>query len=304
MEPESEFRRKCRSITFQGCLDHLTSCIENRHRVTRIASEPKDATDFLEALDDLRERIANADFRPVGEPTKISIRKWKIQRAELALSSTFSSFESYSSRHATRGLFRSHRDSRNYHAKIRTNFEEGRAKLLSEIARWTKEIGEITIENSTIPERNRHYLLEQCDELRKRGEAWKSEGKTCQVPWVILPRGSFHNTLLAAEREPGRSVDRYHEERLDRILDLNPSRIFKGVHEFSGYFAFTFEFSQWVVFESDRFGNALYLVRGNWVAMSRMTKRELLGVAGGNVRRIVHKGDWFAQLQAAIEFDT
>ena len=301
MEPESEFRRKCRSITFQGCLDHLTSCVENRYRVTRIGSEPKDATDFLEALDDLRERITKAGFHPVEEPTNISMRKSRIKRAEIALSSTFSSFESYRSERATRGLFRSLSDSRNYHEKMRTNFEEGRANLLSEIARWTKEIGEITIENAKIPERKRRALLVQCDELRIRGEAWKNEGKTCQVPWVILPRSSFRSTLLA-EREPGSSVDRHHEERLDRILDLNPSRIFKGVHEFSGYFAFTFESSEWVVFESDRFGNALYVVRGNWVAMSRMTKRKLLLVSSGNVRRIVHKGDWFGQLRIVMGF--
>lgn len=300
MNSESEFRTKCRPISFQACLDHLTSCIENRHRPVKIAIEPKDPEDFLEALDELCEKISNAEFLPNSNDGKILVREHKIRRARRQLNSTFSTFEAYQNKFDTRRLFRSSWDKNNYHKKLRCHFEETRTRLQSDIDSWLSEIEKRNVEIAKHPELHRRGLLGQCEQLRSRGHAWANESKVSTIPWVILPRGTWGKS----RDQIGHcgETNRIHEQRLDRILELDPSRIFRGVHEFSGYFAFTFESSEWVIFESDRFGNALYLVRGNWVAMSRMSKKKLLAVASGNARRIVHKGDWFVQLQRAMEF--
>ena len=67
------------------------------------------------------------------------------------------------------------------------------------------------------------------------------------------------------------------------------------------YIAFIFEGARFeAVLECAEVGNALYLLKGNWTELSKLSKRELKGHP--NARRIIHDdtGRWFFQLQAML----
>lgn len=301
MNSNSEFHVKCRSASPQQVINHLTSCLENRHRAIRIAIEPEDPVDFLDALETLINRISNSSHEPVvNDADKRNLNK-RIQHATRLFESEYSDLEVYFSRHNNRFIFRSELDRRNHFSKLRALFDTRRKRLELEIERCTLKLEIYDNERLQSFERGKESLLFQCEALRMRGDAWKNESRVSQIPWVILPRGALDSGPRDQSRQYG-EMSRICESRLNRILCLNPARIFKGVHEFSGYFAFTFEDSEWVIFESNRVGNALYVVRGDWVAMSRMTKMELLSHSSRSVRRIVHKGDWFGQLEMVMKF--
>lgn len=56
-----------------------------------------------------------------------------------------------------------------------------------------------------------------------------------------------------------------------------------------------------VVFENVRYGNALYVLYGNWDTTSRRSRIDLLKTRDGKFDRIVHSHGWQSQLFKLIE---
>jgi hypothetical protein len=123
--------------------------------------------------------------------------------------------------------------------------------------------------------------------------------------WQILPPGeiqkeSVSRYLQAAKKQyPNRVFD---SERLEKVMELKPSKAYVGQDEFDGYVVFLFPNCDHAVLECPWVGNALYLLKGNWVALSRLPKGTLLDQHQRHARRIIHdeNGSWFQLLKREI----
>jgi hypothetical protein len=128
---------------------------------------------------------------------------------------------------------------------------------------------------------------------------------TGNLPWKILPNdGSWNEiqSVLRQELNLGNITNRdmiAAKIRMQRIVELNPTGIYKGLGSFSDYFALVFDRYEKVVFESIVYGNAIYVVKGDWRKLSQKSKKELRVLNHAHVIR--HEGDWFYMLNRFIK---
>jgi len=109
------------------------------------------------------------------------------------------------------------------------------------------------------------------------------------VPWVILASGEgmFERVnLWFDDLRKRRPESRWEKSRLDHLLRLRPIRVIKGKEDFDGYLAFMFEKVPFTVLECPKVGNAIYLLKGDWIGLSKLSKGELLDRR--QAERIVH----------------
>ena len=126
------------------------------------------------------------------------------------------------------------------------------------------------------------------------------------VHWEILPPGEhpFPRILEYCERLKDKDQHRrIDSERLRLIEKLGPTGIYRGLAEFDGYFVFSFSELDTAILDCPVVGNAVYLIRGDWAALSRLTKAELLTEQSEKVTRVVHSGDWFSRVKMLIGID-
>lgn len=123
--------------------------------------------------------------------------------------------------------------------------------------------------------------------------------------WRFLPAGQSDVSALVAEIRALRQRFphlRYDEERMLYAQTLDPSHIFVGEDDFDGYFAFVFEHTKHVLLENPQEGNAAYVFRQDWMALSRLSKRELLEQYRDLVQRVPHRntGNWKWYIRQAL----
>lgn len=70
-----------------------------------------------------------------------------------------------------------------------------------------------------------------------------------------------------------------------------PTKIYKGLDSYTGYLVFYFETSGLYVFDSMMYGQATYVFEGNWRAISKLTKKQIITNKIAK-ERIVHNKDW------------
>jgi len=124
-----------------------------------------------------------------------------------------------------------------------------------------------------------------------------------KLPWKILPPGEHpFSEILKHYEELQKSNPhvRYDLNRLNRICELTPTATYVGVDEFRGYTVFYFQKYLAAVLDCPVWGNAIYMIKGDWKTLSRLTKAELIAERTGNVTRIVHSGDWFQRLKNCL----
>ncbi len=122
--------------------------------------------------------------------------------------------------------------------------------------------------------------------------------------WTILPPGEWPRDLNGwwqivrptSEWPP-------QPERLYHALQLDPSKILRGCEgDFDTYAAFLYPNTGKVLLESIDYGNAAYVLSGDWEKLSRLTKFELYQFHRHEVRRIFHRddGDWRTTIRLAL----
>jgi hypothetical protein len=123
-----------------------------------------------------------------------------------------------------------------------------------------------------------------------------------KLNWELLPPGEMKPYLFrylerSNRRRKAREID---FGRIEKILTLNPSQIFIGKHEFSGYIVFRFSFLPVAVLDHPVVGNALYILSGDWESLSKLTKGQLLESQSQYVRRIIHNETWLERLRKKL----
>lgn len=121
-----------------------------------------------------------------------------------------------------------------------------------------------------------------------------------KVSWKLLGPGEHPFPKILKYCEELKKRDSNHIEfdldRLNKVYALKPSAIYVGMDEFEGYVVFSFQEVKAAVLECPIVGNAIYVLKGDWEMLSRLSKAELLNFYTNRVTRLVHSGEWFARL--------
>lgn len=127
-----------------------------------------------------------------------------------------------------------------------------------------------------------------------------------RLNWVILPHGAAglsqvrHYCEQLGARNPQAQVEM---SRIEYVYGLTPDATYCGVDEFDGYLVFYFRSRGFAVLECPLVGNALYVIYGDWVSLSRMTKTDLLRSHASQVTRIIHSYRWRYELEQIMSLD-
>lgn len=76
-------------------------------------------------------------------------------------------------------------------------------------------------------------------------------------------------------------------DRFDKVESLEPINRLIGTSGLQRYIGYQFG-PDFVAFENPRVGNALYVLRGDWEALSKLSRTELLASRQGEFDRITH----------------
>jgi hypothetical protein len=125
-----------------------------------------------------------------------------------------------------------------------------------------------------------------------------------RLNWVILETGSeglsqihqYCDQLL--RRKPNWEIE---FSRIEHVYSLGLQATYCGVAEFDGYLVFYFAREGIAVLECPIVGNALYVISGDWLSLSRLTKTDLLRTHSGRVMRIIHTDQWRQELKRHLE---
>ncbi len=126
-----------------------------------------------------------------------------------------------------------------------------------------------------------------------------------KINWRILPPGTFPferaMQVLDAYLERLSGNDRETATvRIRTITRHEPDFLAIGLGGFSEYIVFGFTRRSRFVFESPESGNATYIFRNEWEAVSQLTKREILQEHLQEAR-IIHTARWAAEVSNAIQ---
>lgn len=112
------------------------------------------------------------------------------------------------------------------------------------------------------------------------------------VNWRILPRGErIWNYVKSGLNCVSKSEQWMIQKRLEVLESFMPMKIYKGLDSYTGYLVFYFETSGLYVFDSMMYGQATYVFEGNWRAISKLTKKQIITNKIAK-ERIVHNKDW------------
>jgi hypothetical protein len=130
--------------------------------------------------------------------------------------------------------------------------------------------------------------------LQKSGASTADYAATLRVSWDILPPGECDETMARVfrGRRPSREEKDTFRERYEYLRRLSPQNYVVGSSGFSRYFGALIR-SDLVVFENMSYGNAVYIMYGDWRTLSQRNRLELLsGRFGNDFDRVVHQKGW------------
>lgn len=134
---------------------------------------------------------------------------------------------------------------------------------------------------------------------------FRSGVATRSSSFPFLPSGKLpHDQVRGYYRDVQRRNPgvRYDEGRIENMLSLGPSELRQ--HEASGFDGYTlcrFPYTESVLLECPKVGNAIYVLHGDWKRRAGANKQELRADTSGDVVVIPHQGDdWFAKVQQEL----
>lgn len=125
-----------------------------------------------------------------------------------------------------------------------------------------------------------------------------------KVNWRFLPNPASLSSRELLDilkqhfaKHSGKGFLHFEIDRIEFALTLEPEAIFVGLEEFAGYYAFTFP-GEMVLFECPAYGNAAYVVKGDWRLLSQQFKAQLERQGA----RIIHNsGSWRWRVKQALK---
>lgn len=138
--------------------------------------------------------------------------------------------------------------------------------------------------------------------VQKSGASTADYAATLRVSWDILPPGTCDETMARVfkGKRPSREEKNTFRERYEYLRRLSPQNYVVGSSGFSRYFGALIR-ADLVVFENMSYGNAVYIMYGDWRTLSQRNRLELLsGRFGNDFDRVVHKKGWKRAVKALV----
>jgi hypothetical protein len=126
--------------------------------------------------------------------------------------------------------------------------------------------------------------------------------KSLHLSWEILPPGTKEETIerLFGGRRVSEKDTEIASDRYTFFMTLNPKMFVYGSSGFRRYFGALIN-ENLVLFENIEYGNAIYIMFGNWKELSRRSRIELLsGKFEDAFVRIAHSKDWKTSAKQVI----
>lgn len=127
--------------------------------------------------------------------------------------------------------------------------------------------------------------------------------KSLYVSWEILPIGELEETvtrILSGVKNSDPQIRAKLVERYRFLLSLKPQNTIQGTSGFARYVGAQFA-DDLVVFENVEYGNAIYIMFGQWMELSKKPRNELLASGKEGYVRIPHVGKWKEKLRAVLQ---
>jgi hypothetical protein len=114
-----------------------------------------------------------------------------------------------------------------------------------------------------------------------------SEGTV--LDWEVLPPDQYDiNKIKQYYNDDRCAVPKYDFSRLTILYAIKPIRIWRGKGEFRMYHVFEFANTCTAVLECPLVGNAIYLIKKDWIKLCKLSKMKLLENHSENVVRLTH----------------
>lgn len=162
------------------------------------------------------------------------------------------------------------------------------------------------LSDSIKPEHKRYRKLiegiENCQHYRETEDGQQIPVRVHYVDWILLPAGTWHIQDLIEHFKHFQSrfpQKRVEPDRLEVISRLHPADCYVGQAGWYGYVAFTFPYSYDTVLECPIYGNATYVIHGNWKEMSKLSRMQLRKQHPDNPF-VIHTGAWESKLGTSI----
>jgi len=162
------------------------------------------------------------------------------------------------------------------------------------------------LSDSIKPEHKRYRKLiegiENCRHYREAEDRQQLPVRVHYVDWILLPAGTWHIRDLIEHFKHFQSrfpQKRVEPDRLEVIARLRPADCYVGQAGWYGYVAFTLPYSYDTVLECPIYGNATYIIRGNWKEMSKLSRMQLRKQHPDNPF-VIHTGAWESKLEGSI----
>jgi hypothetical protein len=126
---------------------------------------------------------------------------------------------------------------------------------------------------------------------------------TVHLDWEVFPPGNAAQLVASLTKSAGSlSPDRRGrvDARLKLFARLPVEKLIKGSNSFGSYIGALYA-DDLVVFENMNYGNALYVLYGDWQDVSKRSRLELLRGTTENFDRIVHTDGWEDRFESHIE---
>ena len=127
--------------------------------------------------------------------------------------------------------------------------------------------------------------------------------KTLYVTWELLPPGDKEGNInrILTNLSDSPEIREKIRDRYDFLEKLRPMALIQGHGAFKRYFGAKFSDSL-VVFENMEYGNAIYVMFGDWAEQSKRSRQELLasGQEGKTFIRIPHVLKWKTSVKKII----
>jgi hypothetical protein len=151
-------------------------------------------------------------------------------------------------------------------------------------------------------------LREQIVEKRRRDiERAFSSGSgvpTMHTSWDLAPPGAASEANLRRVYTDLRSQGRlagFDQDRLDKLIMLNPKQRYVGKRGFEGYSIFTFSYTAKAIMECFIRGNAIFVLDADPEHWPEKNKQELR--ENPLAIWIPHQGDWYRRVREALDLE-
>ena len=146
-----------------------------------------------------------------------------------------------------------------------------------------------------------------CCDVYPAEESLDSYRSKIRVNWTILPVGTKPDkiwSILTANGNvyQGKDKERELKERYDFLMSFKGTDLIVGAESFERYFGIKIS-DDLVVFDCLNYGNAMYVFRKEWEALSKKARVDLLsGYESKDFYRIVHKKNWEYKAKILIDY--